>query len=251
MRPVSAIVTRKAFAVRRRWAARWSVGVADSPEIGTSGRERGTARLMQFSDGVFTIAATILVLEIQRPADATHLSRGLLELWPSYLAYALTFLLIGQVWANHHAMFDHIRAADWVLLLFNVLLLMTVAFLPFSASVLAESLRAHAGQRIAVVFYGASFALGSVFFFLIWRHARRARLLGETTDDQTAKALTRRFRPAAPLYLAGALAGAVVPVLGLVLFAAPAIFFWLPLGHRDAATGEPGENREYREPGHL
>jgi uncharacterized membrane protein len=245
------MVTRKAFAIRRRWAARWSVGVADSPEIGTSGRERGTTRLMQFSDGVFTIAATILVLEIQRPADAAHLSRGLLELWPSYLAYALTFLLIGQVWANHHAMFDHVRAADWVLLLFNVLLLMTVAFLPFSASVLAESLRDRAGQRTAVVFYGASFALGSVFFFLIWRHARRARLLGETTDDQTEKALTRRFGPAAPLYLAGALAGAVVPVLGLVLFAAPAIFFWLPLGHRDVATGERGESPEYGEPGHL
>ena len=88
---------------------------------------------------------------------------GLLELWPSYPAYALTFLLIVQVWANHHAMFDHIRAADWILLLGNVLLLMAVGFLPFSASVLAESLRDHAGQRTAVVFYGASFALGSVF----------------------------------------------------------------------------------------
>jgi hypothetical protein len=65
------------------------------------------------------------------------------------------------------------------------------------------------------------------------------------------KALTRRFGPAAPLYLAGALAGAAVPVLGLVLFAAPAIFFWRPLGHRDVATGERGESREYGEPGHL
>src|ERR1700744_2494278 len=84
MRSVSAMAGRKAVAVRRRWAARWSVGVADSPEIGTSGRERATTRLLQFSDGVFTIAATILVLEIQRPLDAAHLSRGLLELWPSY-----------------------------------------------------------------------------------------------------------------------------------------------------------------------
>lgn len=92
MRDVSAVLIRAARAARHpRWAARWSVGVAESPEIGTSGRERATTRLMQFSDGVFTIAATILVLEIQRPADAAHLSRELLELWPSYLAYALTF----------------------------------------------------------------------------------------------------------------------------------------------------------------
>jgi uncharacterized membrane protein len=223
--------------------------VADTPELGTSGHERATTRLLQFSDGVFTIAATILVLEIQRPLDAAHLSRGLLELWPSYLAYALTFLLIGQVWANHHAMFDHIRTADWVLLLCNTLLLMTVAFLPFSASVLAESLRDRAGQRTAVVFYGASFALGSVFFFLIWRHARRARLLGETIDDQTERALTRRFWPAAPLYLAGALVGAVAPVLGLILFAAPAVFFWLPLGRRDIAADEQDEIPERGQPG--
>src|ERR1700735_2916571 len=141
---------------RDRPAVWWAAGMADTPRLGGSGPERPTARVLGFSDGVFTIAATILVLEIQRPADSRHLLDGLLELWPSYLAYALTFLLIGQVWANHHAMFDHIRAADWVLLLFNVLLLMTVAFLPFSASVLAGALHAHAGQRTAVVFYGGA-----------------------------------------------------------------------------------------------
>jgi hypothetical protein len=89
-----------------------------------------------------------------------------------------------------------------------------------------------AGERTAVVFYGAAFALGSAFFNLIWRHARRARLLGETTDEQTEKALTRRFGLAVPLYLAGTLCGAVLPVLGFAIFAAPAIFFWLPLGQR-------------------
>jgi uncharacterized membrane protein len=218
---------------RRHPALPWAVGIIDTPRLGGSGHERPTNRLVSFSDGVFTIAATILVLEIQRPSDPRHLLHGLLALWPSYLAYALTFLLIGQVWANHHAMFDHIRTTDWILMFCNVLLMLMVAFFPFSASVLAEAFRERSGQRTAVVFYGAAFAVGSAFFNLIWRHARRARLLSETIDEHTEKGLTRRFGLAVPLYLAGTLSGAVLPVLGFAIFAAPAIFFWLPLGQRD------------------
>jgi len=87
---------------------------------------------------VFAITVTLLVLEIRPPTDYTNLLHGLAALWPSYLAYALTFLFIGQIWANHHVMFDHIRAADRVVLLLNTLLLVIVAFLPFTTSVLAR-----------------------------------------------------------------------------------------------------------------
>lgn len=104
-----------------------------------------------FSDGVFAITITLLILEIKPPADDRHLLHGLLALWPSYLDYAVTFLFIGQVWANHHVMFDHIRAADRVVLLLNTLLLMVVAFLPFATSVLAGALRRGPGQRTAVL----------------------------------------------------------------------------------------------------
>jgi TMEM175 potassium channel family protein len=90
---------------------------------------RDTGRLVAFSDAVFAITITLLVLEIRPPSDYTSLLHGLAALWPSYLAYAVTFLFIGQVWANHHVMFDHIRAADRVVLLLNTLLLMVVAFL--------------------------------------------------------------------------------------------------------------------------
>jgi hypothetical protein len=95
---------------------------ADPPSV-----SRDTMRLVAFSDGVFAITITLLVLEIRPPTDDTNLLHGLVALWPSYLAYALTFLFIGQVWANHHVMFDHIRAADRVVLLLNTLLLMVVA----------------------------------------------------------------------------------------------------------------------------
>jgi uncharacterized membrane protein len=106
---------------------------ADPPAV-----HRDTGRLVAFSDAVFAITITLLVLEIRAPADYTNLLHGLLELWPSYLAYVVTFLFIGQVWANHHVMFDHIELADRAVLLLNTLLLMVVAFLPFATSVLAE-----------------------------------------------------------------------------------------------------------------
>jgi uncharacterized membrane protein len=90
---------------------------------------RDTGRLVASSDAVFAITITLLVLEIRPPTDYSNLLHGLLALWPSYLAYGVTFLFIGQVWANHHVMFDHIRAADRVVLFLNTLLLMVVAFL--------------------------------------------------------------------------------------------------------------------------
>ena len=100
---------------------------------------RDTIRLVAFSDGVFAITITLLVLEIRPPTDDQNLLHGLVALWPSYLAYAVTFLFVGQVWANHHVMFDHVRAADRAVLLLNTVLLMVVAFLPFATSVLAEA----------------------------------------------------------------------------------------------------------------
>ena len=130
---------------------------------------------MAFSDAVFAITITLLVLSIRRPADYSNLLHGLLALWPSYLAYAVTFLFIGQVWANHHVMFDHIRLADRVVLLLNTLLLMVVAFLPFATSVLAEALRSGHGERTAVVFYGIAFDVTALTFNAVWQYASSSR----------------------------------------------------------------------------
>jgi uncharacterized membrane protein len=132
---------------------------ADPPSV-----HRDTSRLVTFSDAVFAISITLLILEIRPPTDDRNLLHGLLVLWPSYLAYAVTFLFIGQVWANHHVMFDHVHAADRVVLLLNTLLLMVVAFLPFATSVLAGAFRSGHGQRTAVVFYGIAFDVTALTF---------------------------------------------------------------------------------------
>jgi uncharacterized membrane protein len=189
--------------------------------------ERDTGRLVAFSDGVFAITVTLLVLEIRPPEDDEALLHGLLELWPSYLAYAVTFLFIGQVWANHHVMFDHIRAADRLVLLLNTLLLMVVAFLPFATSVLAGALRSGHGERTAVVFYGIAFDLTALTFNAVWQYARRHRLLSEALDSPGATAIGRRFQLALAWLATGALAGALLPVLGVAVIIAFNAFYWL------------------------
>jgi uncharacterized membrane protein len=102
---------------------------------------RVTIRSVASSDAVFAITVTLLVLDIRAPTDDRDLLQGLGALWLSYLAYAVTFLFIGQVWINHHVMFDHIRAADRAILFLNTFLLVSVAYLPFATSGLAGALR--------------------------------------------------------------------------------------------------------------
>jgi TMEM175 potassium channel family protein len=193
-------------------------------------------RLVAFSDAVFAITVTLLVLEIKPPKDE-NLLHGLLELWPSYLAYALTFLFIGQVWVNHHVMFDHIRAADRAVLLLNTLLLMVVAFLPFATSVLAEALRSGDGQRTAVVFYGIAFGVTALTFNAVWQYARSHRLLSEALGPAGATAISRRFQFALAWLATGALLGALLPVLGVAVIAAFNAFYWLPI--RGESPGDP------------
>lgn len=197
---------------------------ADSPTV-----HRETKRLVAFSDGVFAITITLLILEIRRPPDDRHLLHGLLALWPSYLAYAVTFLFIGQVWANHHVLFDHIRAADRVVLLLNTLLLMVVAFLPFATSVLADALHSRHGQRTAVVFYAIAFDVTALTFNGVWLYARRHDLLMETLDRTGVTAITRRFQLALAWLAAGAALGAALPALGVAVIVAFNVFYWLPI----------------------
>jgi uncharacterized membrane protein len=213
------------------WAHRLATVRAPEREKGPDPRtvQRDTNRVVTFSDSVFAITITLLVLEIRPPTDYTNLRHALAALWPSYLSYAITFLFIGQVWANHHVMFDHIRAANRVVLLLNTLLLMVVAFLPFATSVLAGAERSGHGQRTAVVFYGIAFDVTALTFNAVWLYAGRHRLLSDTLDPAGATAISKRFQLALPWLATGALLGALLPVLGVAVIVAFNIFYWLPI----------------------
>jgi uncharacterized membrane protein len=192
--------------------------------------ERDPGRVITFSDGVIAIAVTLLVLEIKPPDDTRHLLSGLGDLWPSYVTYVITFMLIGQIWANHHVMFDHIRHADRTLLFLNTLLLMDIAFLPFAASVLANSFRDGESERTAVVLHGITFELAAALFNVIWWYARDGRrLLADTLDDAGATAIARRFQLALGWLGAGIVAGAFVPYAGTAIIGAFVLYYWLPI----------------------
>jgi uncharacterized membrane protein len=151
-----------------------------------------TNRLQAFSDGVFAIAITLLILEIKVPSG--ELAPGLLHLWPSYLAYAISFIVIGAIWINHHAMFDWIARADQKLLLLNTLQLMFIAFLPFPTAVLAEAFHKHAEQQIATAFYAGTLTVIGLMVTFIWRYAASHReLLSDAISPEQASAIGKRF----------------------------------------------------------
>src|ERR1700758_5078524 len=161
----------------------------------------GTRRLEAFSDGVFAIAATLLVLSFSVGTVAgSELDTALFHLWPSYLAYATSFLTIGIIWMNHHFCVETIARADRTLLFLNVLLLITVAFLPFPTKLVAQFLQ-HDGERAAVYAYDATFVLMAVIYNVWWRYASSGRrLIDERVPDSTLRAITRAFTPGVPMY---------------------------------------------------
>jgi uncharacterized membrane protein len=158
-----------------------------------------TARLEAFSDGVFAIAITLLVLEIKVPSSIELVQLGglwpaLAHRWPNYVGYAMSFLIIGIMWANHHALFQYIRRVDRPLMLANLLLLMGVGFLPFPTAILAEHLADQAACTQATVFYGATLIFTSLTFNLVWWTGRwRGRLLGPAFHERGLRTITRRY----------------------------------------------------------
>lgn len=153
-----------------------------------------TNRIEAFSDGVFAIAITLLVIEIEVPRAGSALGPELLALWPSYLAYAVSFTVIGAIWINHHAMFDHIVRADHKLLLLNTFHLMFIAFIPFPTAVLAQALQDVTNAPLATAFYGATLTALGVLVTAMWHYAARDhRLLGDKISREEAKGRGRRY----------------------------------------------------------
>jgi uncharacterized membrane protein len=188
----------------------------------------GKGRLEAFSDGVFSIAITLLIFTVAAPTVTSGLGERLLRLWPSYLAYGGSFLVIGQAWLNHHAMFNHIRRTDSTLIVLNLLLLMDVSVLPFPTDVIGAALHDGQGERLAVVLYGVTLFLGGVIFNAIWRYAVRRRLTEPGLSPRQLQSTGRRFLIGPASYLVATLIGLLSPLAALILFLGLIIFYLAP-----------------------
>ena len=158
-----------------------------------NGASNETARIEAFSDGVFAIAITLLILEIQVPPQTPHggLRYALINLWPSYLAFLASFMTIGVMWLNHHRLFTLINKKDDGLIAFNLLLLLGITWLPFPTALLAEHLLgSHEDEQVAALVYSGSFFVLSIVFNFMWRYAVRVRIV---YDDVNVAAITRQY----------------------------------------------------------
>jgi uncharacterized membrane protein len=137
-----------------------------------------TGRTEAFSDGVFAIAITLLILEISVPeSDFGNLWRGIAHQWPAYLAYATSFITIGGIWLIHHGIFRRLQYANTSVMRLNLALLMAVSFLPFPTKLLAEAIHDTDAERAAVIFYGATLLVISLLLSALWGVMTRDRVL--------------------------------------------------------------------------
>jgi len=134
-------------------------------------------RLETFSDGVFAIAITLLVLTIAQPSNYSALTHQLSKRWPSFAAYAVSFVVIGIMWLNHHTIFSHLDRIDSGLFYLNLLLLMTIVFIPYPTGVFGEALRRGQGARTAAIFYTAVMAVNACVWAALWLYASVGRRL--------------------------------------------------------------------------
>jgi uncharacterized membrane protein len=183
-----------------------------------------TGRTEAFSDGVLAIAITILVLELSVPdEDLTNLWRGILGQWPSYLAYATSFLTIGGIWLSHHGLFGRLQAVDRRIMRLNLLLLMVVSFLPFPTKLMAEAIHDPDAERAAVIFYGLVLLAISVLLGAMWRTvSRRPELLEPDVDRAEIDRIALSSAPHIGFYLLVTLVAIVAPqiaALGFLLIA--------------------------------
>lgn len=197
-------------------------------------------RMEGFSDGVFGFAITLLVLDIavHPPGSPLH---QLVQAWPSYVAYLISFLTIGGSWLGHMALTDRLTQVDSLLLRLNLVLLLGVAFLPFPTQLMADSLREPADERVYVTLYGLTLLAIRLIAFGLDVYARRQHLYSPQGAGEELRTDQRNFLPIIVGYVIAILIGLALPRLAVALYFALALWlvvsFWevvrlLSRGHR-------------------
>jgi len=189
-----------------------------------------TARIEAFSDGIFSIAATLLVLELKPPNPAVPFWAGIWHLWPGYVSFVLSFFFIGIMWINHHRLFVHITKADDLLMAVNLLLLLGVVFVPYPTSLMAASITMLDSDysRNVALFYNFGYFVIALLFNLLWFVCRKRGLLDHEFGHERVHAISNQYKIGPFCYAAClAMTWFSVPV-SLGMNAAMAIYFLLP-----------------------
>ncbi len=196
--------------------------------------DNDTGRLEAFSDGVFAIAMTLLVLDIKVPHDlpeGASLAEALVRQWPTYLAFLTSFATIGIMWINHHRLFRLIARTDHTLLLLNVLLLLVVTFVPFPTSLVAAYVL-RPERHVAAMVYSGTAILIAVFYNLLWRYATwNNRLLDDRVNPAAVREITKSYSFGPVLYLLAFVVARFNVVASLAINLGLALFFALPPRH--------------------
>jgi uncharacterized membrane protein len=202
------------------------MAIADEAE-----QSKETGRVEAFSDGVFAIAITLLVLDIKVPRDLPESARlldALLAQWPAYFAFVTSFATIGIMWINHHRLFTLIKRSDQMLLVLNSLLLLGITFVPFPTALLSEYI-GEPDQQVAALVYSGTFVVTAICFNLLWRYASyKNRLLDPGSELLEVQAISRQYAFGPLLYLVAFGLAFVSGVASLALNLSLAVFFALP-----------------------
>jgi uncharacterized membrane protein len=196
--------------------------------------EVSTTRLEAFSDGVFAIAITLLIIEIKVPSEQTleqyhGLTNYLAALWPKYFAYVQSFVIIGIYWANHHYIFKLYRRTNHVFNLLNVLFLMTIAFLPFPTGVLGEFFLAGKHSKTSISFYAFAIWMPAFCWLLMWLYARgQRRLIDHKLTDGFVNFLTKQFYFSNLLYVLAFLVSLFSSIASMSLCVGLTLLYLLP-----------------------
>ena len=199
-----------------------------------------TSRTEAFSDGVFAIAITLLVLDLAVPSEELHhLAHGILHQWPSYLAYLTSFVTIGGLWLAHHGIFSRLRFVDSRVMRINLLLLLVVSFLPYPTRLMAEAIRDANAERTAVIFYGLALTVVSFTMAALWTAALRDReLLKPELDEREIRAVTLASAPNVGFHLAAT--ALAIPAPRAAAFVYLAIALLAVIRARPDSTVAPG-----------
>ena len=201
-----------------------------------------SGRVEAFSDGVFAIAITLLVLDLKVSGEGPLLHQ-LLAAWPHYFAYVVSFLTIGIMWMNHHTILAHVKRVDRPLLVLNLLLLMGIVAIPFPTTLVAGHLTGPGGT-VATVTYGLVMIVISAGFAALWVYVvTHGPSLGAAVPPGALRQSVPGFTLGGAVYAAGTLIAAFwSPVAGLVIFGALAVYYLfehLPSPAQEPAAGQP------------